>query len=54
MEKKFSFKNLDNAVSFSGRMLKANAVILGENDEFWVVNLRQMEKLLKQGYELAY
>jgi hypothetical protein len=41
------------AKSFSNRTLKASAIILGDDGLFWVVTLRQMEMLLKAGYELA-
>ncbi len=49
----FKFSNRTNAFDFSGQTLKASAVILGDDGLFWVVGLRQMEKLLKSGYELA-
>lgn len=47
------FENYANAQNFSNRTLKASAVILGDDNNFWVVNLATMEKLLKAGYELA-
>jgi len=47
------FSNRNNAFEFSNRTIKASAVILGDDGLFWVVNLRQMNKLLAAGYELA-
>lgn len=48
------FTNYATAQSFSSRTIKASAVMLGDDGKFWVVTLAQMEKLLKQGYELAH
>lgn len=47
------FTNYATAKSFSDRTAKASAVMLGDDGKFWVVTLARMEKLLKQGYELA-
>jgi len=41
------------AKAISGRTIKASAIILGDDDKFWVVNLATMERLLKGEYELA-
>lgn len=47
------FNSLQLANSFSNRTDKVSAVILGDDDKFWVVTLAKMEELLKAGYELA-
>lgn len=47
------FTSLTLAQSFSNRTIKASAVMLGDNDRFWVVTLGRMETLLRAGYELA-
>ncbi|MFZ5856765.1 MAG: hypothetical protein ACOYZ6_08040 [Chloroflexota bacterium] len=47
------FNSYQSAESFSNRTIKANAIILGDDDLYWVVNLATMEKLLKSGYELG-
>lgn len=44
---------LGNARSFSNKTIKMTAIILGDDDLFWVVTLGVMERLLKQGYEIA-
>lgn len=48
---KFNSQKL--AESFSNRTEKASAIILGDDDKFWVVTLGKMEELLNAGYELA-
>jgi hypothetical protein len=47
------FNTFACAKSFSNRTLKASAIILGDDGLCWVVTLREMEMLLKAGYELA-
>jgi len=47
------FQSYANAQSFSNRTIKATAIILGDNNRFWVVTLATMETLLNSGYELA-
>lgn len=47
------FNTYKSAESFSNRTVKASAIILGDDELYWVVNLATMEKLLKAGYELA-
>lgn len=49
----FKFKNIQNAEGFKNRCLKAHEIILGDDGLFWVVTLATMERLLKQGYEIA-
>jgi len=49
----YKFVNLSNAISFSNRTIKASAIMLGDDNRYWVVNLATMEKLLKAGCELA-
>lgn len=41
------------AESFSNRTVKMSAIILGDDSKFWVVNLANMSRLLKEGYELV-
>ena len=47
------FNSYSYASEFSGRTTKPSAIILGEDDLFWVVTLANMERALKAGYELA-
>lgn len=47
------FKNLNLARSHSEKTTKMSAVMLGDNGFFWVVTMGRMERLLKDGYELA-
>jgi len=49
----FKFKKIQNAEGFKNKCLKARAIILGDDGMFWVVTLAAMERLLKQGYEIA-
>lgn len=49
----FKFNTLGAAAKFSGRTIKASAIVLGCDGLFWVVNLSTMERLLRSGYELA-
>ncbi len=51
--KMFKFKKIQNAEGFKNKCLKAHAIILGDDGMFWVVTLAAMERLLKQGYEIA-
>ena len=48
---KFNSRTLAN--SFSNMTHKTSAIILGDDEKFWVVTLATMEKLLRAGYELA-
>ena len=48
---KFNVRDL--AFNFSYRTIKSSAVILGDDQKYWVVTLANMERALKQGYELA-
>lgn len=47
------FNNFNVASSFSAMTLKSSAIILGDDNQFWVVNLATMERLIRAGYELA-
>jgi hypothetical protein len=49
----FKFNSLAAATSFANRTIKPHAIILGDDELFWVVSLSTMERLLRQGYELA-
>lgn len=46
-ENEMKFNNYETAFKFSSRTIKPSAVILGDDGLFWVVNLKQMENLLK-------
>ncbi len=48
--KKFSSEAL--ARSYSNGTIKMTAIILGDDNKFWVVSLAKMEQLLKSGYEV--
>lgn len=47
------FNHLANARSFSDRPKKPMAILLGDDQLFWVVSLALGEELVKSGYELA-
>lgn len=44
------FNTLTNARNFKNRA-KCRAIILGDDNKYWIVNLATMEKLIRQGYE---
>lgn len=46
------FQNLGLALSFSGRTNKMSAIILGDDNKYWVVTMAEMERLIKAGYEV--
>jgi hypothetical protein len=41
------------AESFSGRTIKPSAIILGDDQKYWVVTLAEAQRLVAAGYELA-
>jgi len=47
------FNSRTAAINFNSRTIKASAIILGDDDKFWVVTLATMEKLIRGGYEIA-
>jgi hypothetical protein len=47
------YDNLANAIGAQDKREKASAVMLGDDEQFWVVTLATMEKLIKLGYEVA-
>jgi len=47
------FIRLSTATSYSNRADVANAIVLGDDNRYWVVTLAKMERLLSEGYELA-
>lgn len=49
----FKFNALSAAKSFSDRAEKIMAIILGDDNKYWVVTPKQANELIKQGYELA-
>ncbi len=46
------FNHLHLARSFRDRTLKPSAIIMGDDMMYWVVSLKEMEALLKGGFEL--
>jgi len=46
------FNDLNLARGFKNRTTKASAIIMGDDQKYWVVSLREIERLLKAGYEL--
>jgi hypothetical protein len=48
---KFNDRNL--AFGFALHGIKPMAVILGDDDRFWVCSLADAERLYRQGYEFA-
>jgi len=49
----FKFNTYAAARSFSLKTIKATAVLLGDDDLYWVVTLGDMERLTRAGYEIA-
>lgn len=47
------FNSFRAASGFSAKTLKPSAIILGDDDRFWVVNLATMERMIRAGYEIA-
>lgn len=46
------FTTEQTARNFSARTIKASAIILGDDNKFWVVTLAQMERLIAAGFEV--
>jgi hypothetical protein len=46
-------QSLKLAKQYSDRTLKPSAIILGDDERFWVVTLADFERCLKSGYEAA-
>ena len=51
--KPFEFTTYEAAERFTTHCIKLHAIILGDNEKYWVVNFRDAQRLTKQGYELA-
>ncbi len=49
----FQFSDLGLARSFSARTEKASAIVMGDNEKFWVVTLAMAQWLEKRGYEVV-
>jgi hypothetical protein len=47
------FNSLTLAKSYSETTVKLSAVILGDDQKYWVVNLREFSRLIKAGYSEA-
>ena len=50
MLEKFNSQRL--AEGFSNQTEKISAIILGDDNKFWVVTLVEMNRLIKVGYEV--
>lgn len=46
------FNSLSLAQSFSNNTTKMSAIILGDDDKYWVVTMAKMEQLINAGYEV--
>lgn len=44
------FSNLKLAQSFSHRTIKMSAIMLGDDNRFWVVTMATFERLIKANY----
>ena len=49
----FKFNHLAIARSFADKSKKPMAILMGDDQLFWVASLALGEELLKSGYELA-
>lgn len=47
------FSNRDAAFRWAERCIKCHIVMLGDNEQFWVVCFSDAQKLSKMGYEIA-
>ena len=47
----FKFSNPANAVSFAARCVKPMGILMGDNEQLWVVTLSDFAIGLKVGYE---
>ena len=47
------FNTLGYAKEYAWRAAKSMVVMMGDDDLLWVVTLGMMERLLKEGYEIA-
>lgn len=49
----FKFNTLAAAQGFTAKAVKAMMIVLGDDNKFWVVSMRDGSKLEKQGYEIV-
>ncbi|AYO30613.1 hypothetical protein D2962_08245 [Biomaibacter acetigenes] len=49
----YKFKSREKAFSFANRCIKSMAVMMGDDERFWVVTLTDAARLEKAGYEWA-
>jgi len=47
------FNSRQTAESFKNHTIPMSAIVLGDDNKYWVVTIGKMESLLKSGYELA-
>jgi hypothetical protein len=51
--KHWTFKSLNTARHFRNRTINPHAIVLGDDDRFWVVNIAEMERLVRGGHEVT-
>jgi hypothetical protein len=49
----YRFTTLGLAQAFADRCKKSHAVMLGDDERFWVVSMADAQRLERQGYEWA-
>ena len=47
------FNSRQTAINFKNHTIPISAIILGDDNKYWVVTTGKMENLLRAGYELA-
>ena len=48
-----ALQNYQRAIGFKNHTIPMSAIILGDDNKYWVVTIGKMESLLRAGYELA-
>lgn len=49
----FRFKSVQAAYRWADNAVKAEMVIMGDDNRFWVVTMATAEKLIRAGFEIA-
>ncbi len=52
-KKIFKFTTLHTARTFVDNCIKMHAIILGDDEQFWVVCMADFNRLIQAGYEAA-
>jgi len=47
------FNSRQTAINFKNHTIPMSAIVLGDDNKYWVVTIGKMESLLRSGYELA-